>query len=186
MDGKLKDFVFQEGLRQDAVIHDLASQLGTKAGLYMVFAAFVFSAEATLSQASQSLGLAVPKPLLALSLLLSLTAIVVLLRAVVIQDYKTPPILPKLELQTEKYMESLKQEKLSEYEKLERLRAKFVNSLGRSIEHNFNLNHKIAAGLTWASRIIGSSIATVLIALSWGVIRWTYLFFLARRALFHV
>ncbi|MHB8502097.1 MAG: hypothetical protein ACYDHE_14295 [Candidatus Acidiferrales bacterium] len=186
MEDKLRDFIFQEGLRQDSVIHGLASQLGTKAGLYMVFAGFVFSAEATLVQAGQNLGLPVPKPLLGLSLFLSLVAIVVLLRSVFIQDYKTPPILPKLESQSETYLESLRNENLSEEEKLQRLRAKFTRSLGRSIAHNFELNRKIAVNLEWASRIVASSILTVLVAVVWGLARWTYLFFLAHRAAFHV
>jgi len=186
MEDKLKNFIFEEGLRQDSVIHGTASQLGTKAGLYMVFSGFVFSAEATLIQASQSLGIFISKPLLGLSLLLSLVATMMLLRSVFIRDYKTPPVLPKLQSQAETYLESLKDQNLSEDEQLDRLRSKFINSLGRSISHNFDLNTKIALNLEWASKVISASIFTVLVAVLWGLSRLMCSFFLAHRAAFHV
>jgi len=186
METKLRDFLFDEGLRQDSLVHSIASALGTKAGLYMVFAAFVFSAEAALSQAGESLGLLVPKSLLIVSLLLSLTAIIILLRAVAVQGYKTPPMLPNLEAQTEEYLGSTKDGKLSEDEKLEEIRTQFVKSLSRSIGHNVGLNDKIAGGLELASKLIGVSIVTVFLALLWGIIRLMHFLCVAHPASFHV
>jgi hypothetical protein len=184
MESKLRDFLFAEGLRQDSLIHSIASALGTKAGLYMVFAAFVFSAEAALSQAGQSLGLLVPKPLLIVSLLLSLTAIVVLLQAVAIKGYKTPPTLPNLQAQAEQYLGSTKDGKLSEDEKFQEIRTLFVASLSRSIGHNVALNEKIAVGLEWASKFIVASVVTVLVALLWGIILLVHSLCVAHPALF--
>jgi hypothetical protein len=80
MDSKpLRVFLLQEGLRQDALIHNVSSQLGTKNGLFMVFAAFVFSAEAALAGMSTTVGFTMPHWAIGCALLLSLAGIGVLL-----------------------------------------------------------------------------------------------------------
>ena len=174
MEDKVKDFLFQEGLRQDSLIHGLASQLGTKAGLYMVFAAFVFTAETTLLQVGDKIGFQASRPLLTLALLCSLIGILVLLRSVLIEDYKTPPVLPKLQAQSTSYLSTLTG--VPEEEKITRLKGKFMNSLSRSIAHNYEMNHRIATNLQWASWFIGGSIVSVLLALLWGLGRWLLCF----------
>jgi hypothetical protein len=169
MNAKLNDFFLGEGIRQDALIHDLASQLGTKTGLYMVFAGFVFTAETALLKELDPLGLHASKVLLISAIVLSLIAIVILLSAAFVQDYKTPPILAQLREQSELYLNSLGA--ISHDEQLNSIKEKFINSLARSIDHNYGMNQTIAQFLEKASLFIGLSIFCVLVAVLVGIFR---------------
>jgi hypothetical protein len=168
MNAKLNEFFLSEGVRQDALIHNLASQLGTKTGLYMVFAGFVFTAEASLLKELESLVHA-SKVLLISAIVLSLIAIVILLSAAFIQDYKTPPILGQLREQSESYLRSLGE--MSDDDQVDKIKEKFINSLARSIDHNYGMNQTIAQYLEKASLFIGLSILCVLIAVLIGIFR---------------
>jgi len=178
MNEKINDFMLQEGVRQDSLIHALASQLGTKAGLYMVFAAFVFTAETSLLQIGEKLGFQTSRPLLVLALLFALAGILVLLASIVMLDYKTPPVLPKLQRQTKVYIARLTNIYVPQSEQMERIKGKFVDSLSRSIEHNYQMNHKIGTYLERASWLVGLSILSVLVSLLWGLGRWLLCFLL--------
>jgi hypothetical protein len=100
MDSKpFNSFLLQEGLRQDALIHATSSQLETKIGLFMVFAAFVFTAESTLAGTGGVLGFKLPYWCVGGALLLSLAGIAMLIRCAFLEDYKSPAVLRELRKQ---------------------------------------------------------------------------------------
>lgn len=154
----LNSFLLQEGLRQDAVINDTASQLTTKNGLFMVFAAFVFTAESTLASNGKVFGYHMPNWALIGPLVLSLISILLLVGAALIHKYKEPPILPDLRTQAEKFFQLAEVRNLPETEQMAQMEIKFLNSLTRSIEHNHNLNGEISEKLKEATWFVGASI----------------------------
>jgi hypothetical protein len=160
-------FLLEEGLRQDALILNTSSQLGTKSGLFMVFAAFIFTAESTFATLGNTLGLSLPHWPLLVSLILALAGIAVLLWSARLLDYRMPPILSNLRTQSEEFFALPDIKDLSEPEKMQRLEDKFVNSLARSIEENFEANKKISRNLTVASNLVGASLSCLVLSLLW-------------------
>lgn len=166
-DNSFNGFMLQEGFRQDAMIHSFAAQLGTKTGLFMVFAAFVFTAESTLATVSSSFGLALPSWAWGWSLSLSLCGIVVLLRASRLEKYRLPPILPLLREQAQKFFALDDIKKLPEGEQMEKFQEKFVNSLSRCVRDNFEVNARISKNMEIASYLIAASVICLLGCLLW-------------------
>jgi hypothetical protein len=160
-------FILQEGLRQDALVHNVGSQLGTKNGLFMVFAAFIFTAESTLVGAAPGLGLQLPHWPLAVSLVLALVGIGILLWSARLQSYRMPPVLAELRSQSEKFFELADIKGLPEEEQMDRLGKKFSNSLARSITENQDANRRIAKNLQTASVFVGLSLACLFGSLAW-------------------
>ncbi len=160
-------FLMQEGIRQDRLIHDTSSYLGTKNGLFMVFTAFMFTAESALVNSGGALGLYLPRWPLVISLIFSLAGIAVLLWSARLVSYRMPPILPALRTQSEKFFDLPAIKHLPEEEQMWRLEDKFVNSLTRSIEENFEANKKISQGLTIASWMVGVSLSCLVLSLLW-------------------
>jgi hypothetical protein len=168
MSGKAFDsFMLQEGLRQDALIHNTASQLNTKSGLFMVFAAFVFTAESTLATVGTTFGLHLPPWPLAVALILALTGIGILLWSARLQSYRMPPILPILRIESESFFNLPDIRSLSEEEQMQRFGQKFVNSLMRSIKENFEANRRISRSLVVASGFVGASLSCLFLSLLW-------------------
>jgi hypothetical protein len=162
-------FLLEEGFRQDALIHDIASQLGTKNGLFMVFAAFVFTAESSLAGIGNTIGVNIPIFGLGLALLLSLIGIGFLLRSAFLEKYHMPPALPDLRRQAETFFSLVDVRVLPEEERMNQFRGKFVNSLTRSIAGNFEVNKRIAKNLEWASWFVAISVGCLLLGLMWSL-----------------
>lgn len=162
-----KDFLLQEGLRQDAMIHKMAGQLGSKARLMMIFAAFVFAAESTFVIVSLVFGLQLPKWGWGGALFLSLASIGVLLRSPWLEKYRIPPVLPLLREQAEDFftLDDLKQ--LTDDKQMEKFRDKFTNSLSRCIRDNFQANTRISRNMEVAALLIAASIVCLLGCLIW-------------------
>jgi hypothetical protein len=166
-----RDFLLQEGLRQDALVHSTASQLGTKVGLFMVFAAFIFTAESTLAGLGTNAGLHIPSWSLDVSLVLALSGIGVLLWSARLKNYRMPPVLSVLRNESERFFQLVDIKGLPEVEQMERFNEKFINSLTRSIDENFSANRRIAHALEIAVILIGLSLACLLCSLLWPVLR---------------
>ena len=162
-------FMLQEGLRQDALIHNTASQLSTKSGLFMIFAAFVFTAESTLATVGTTFGIHLPHWPLAVALILALAGIGVLLWSARLQSYRMPPILPVLRIESESFFNLSDIRNLPEEEQMQRFGQKFVNSLTRSIKENFEANRRISGSLVIASGFVGASLSCLLLSLLWTV-----------------
>ena len=160
-------FMLQEGLRQDAAINGAVSQLASKNGLFTVFAAFVFMAEATLASVGSRFGLELPRWGWGGSLVLSLIGILVLLYSAKLEKYRLPPILPLLREQAEQFFSLPDIKQLSDEVKMEKFQEKFLNSLSRSIRDNFEVNARVARNLEYASYLIGASVLCLLGALLW-------------------
>jgi uncharacterized membrane protein YbhN (UPF0104 family) len=160
-------FLLEEGLRQDALILNTSSQLGTKSGLFMVFAAFIFTAESTFVSLGNTLGLSLPHWPLFVSLILAMAGIAVLLWSARLLNYRMPPILSNLRAQAEEFFALPDIKNLPEAEKMQRLEDKFVNSLARSIEENFEANKKISRNLSVASGLVGASLSCLVLSLLW-------------------
>jgi hypothetical protein len=160
-------FLLQEGLRQDALVHSTSSQLGTKSGLFMVFAAFIFTAESTFASLGTTLGLHIPHWPLVVSLILALVGIVVLLWSARLLSYRMPPILPTLRTQSESFLNLPDIKGLPEDEQMYKLEEKFVNSLTRSIKENFDANRRISNNLALASGFVGASLSCLFLSLLW-------------------
>jgi hypothetical protein len=168
MDSKpFNSFLLQEGLRQDALIHANSSQLGTKIGLFMVFAAFVFTAESTLAGTSGIFGFKLPHWGVGGALLLSLAGIVMLIRCAFLEDYKYPAVLRELREQANIFFKLPGIQELPEEDKTERFQGKFVDSLARCIDTNFDLNVRIGKNLQRASWFIGGSVFCLFASLLW-------------------
>jgi hypothetical protein len=168
MDGdSFKKFLLQEGLRQDALIHNMAAQLGTKTTLLMVFGAFVFAAESGFVIVSLMFGLQLPRWGWGGSLILSIASIAVLLRSVWLEKYRIPPVLPLMRQQAEQFfaLDDIKQ--LADDQQMEKFQEKFVNSLSRCIRDNFQANAKIHRNIEAASCLIAASMACLLGCLFW-------------------
>jgi len=175
MAGKLfGKFILQEGLRQDALVHSIGSQLGTKNGLFMVFAAFIFTAESTLANCAVALGLHLPHWPLVLSLILALTGIVVLLWSARLQSYRMPPVLAQLRSQSEEFFGLADIKGLSEEDQMDKFGEKFTNSLARSIAENYDTNRRIAQNLQTASVSVGLSLICLFASLAWTAGRMLY------------
>jgi hypothetical protein len=158
-------FMLQEGLRQDALLHSISSQLGTKNGLFMVFAAFIFTAESTFANLGATLGLQLPHWPLVVSLVLALAGIVTLLWSAHLLSYRMPPVLSVLRTESESFFQLPDIKGLSEEEQMQELEAKFVSSLSRSIDENFDANREISKILGFASALVGGSLSFLLISL---------------------
>jgi len=168
MSAKFYDnFMLQEGLRQDAAINATAAQLASKNGLFMVFAAFVFTAEATLASVGSRFGLELPRWGWGVSLMLSLVGIIVLLYSAKLEKYRLPPILPLLREQAEQFFSLPDIKQLPDGVKMEKFQEKFLNSISRSVRDNFDVNTRIARNLEYASYLIGASVLCLLGALLW-------------------
>lgn len=167
MSKPFKEFLLEEGIRQDALIHNVSGQLGTKTGLYMVFGAFVFTAESTLASTGTAIGWQPLKAALWAATIFSLIGIAVLLRSAFLEKYEMPPILPNLAEQSKKFFELPDIKKLSEEEQMSEFQSKFVNSLSRSIKANFSANDRISRNLEWASWLIAASIGSLFVSLAW-------------------
>ena len=162
-----KDFLLREGLRQDAMIHMMAGQLGSKTTLMMIFAAFVFAAESTFVIVSLVFGLQLPKWGWGGALFLSLASIGVLLRTPWLEKYRIPPVLPLLRDQAENFFafEDIKQ--LADDKQMEKFQDKFTNSLSRCVRDNFQTNRQISRNMEAASLLIAASIVCLLGCLIW-------------------
>jgi len=160
-----KEFLLNEGFRQDALIHSVSSQLGTKTGLHLVFAAFIFGSLSTVASLADAAPWRVWVPGVWVAAMLSLVSIAVLLRCAFLEKYRMPPILPRLKSQAETFFSLNAVKGLGEECKLEEFLEKFSNSLGRSIEDNFNVNARIAVHLERASLLLAVSMALVLASL---------------------
>jgi hypothetical protein len=167
MSKTFKEFMLEEGIRQDALIHNVSGQLGTKTGLYMVFAAFVFTAESTLASTGSAIGWQPLKVALWAATIFSLAGIAVLLRSAFLEKYEMPPILPRLAEQSQKFFELPDIKNLPEEQKMAEFQGKFVNSLSRSIKANFSANDKISRNLEWASWLIAASVGSLFVSLAW-------------------
>jgi hypothetical protein len=177
MAAKLTEFLLQEGLRQDASIHATASQLGTKIGLFMVFAAFVFTAESAIAGANGTFGFSLPHWGLAIALLLALAGIVLLIRCAFLEDYKYPAILPELRTQANTFIGLSEIRDLPEEEKLTRFQGKFVESLARCVDANFKLTARIGQDLERASWLIAGSVGLLFASLLWALGKQMFTFF---------
>lgn len=161
----LSEFLFNEGLRQDALIHSVSGQLGTKTGLYMVFAAFIFGTLSTIAATADKAPWKIWTVGIWIAAMFALAGIAALLRCSFMEKYRTPPILPRLRTQAEEFFSLRAVKDLPEERKQEEFLQKFTNSLSRSIEDNFNANARIANQLDWASRLIAISMAVLLASL---------------------
>jgi hypothetical protein len=171
MEKKLFDkFMLQEGLRQDALVNSVSSQLGTKNGLFMVFAAFIFTAESTFANLGATLGLQLPHWPLVVSLVLALAGIVTLLWSAHLLSYRMPPVLSVLRTESEAFFQLSGIKNLSGEEQMQRLEAKFVNSLTRSIDENFEANREISKILGFASALVGASLSFLLVSLLYSLL----------------
>jgi len=173
-------FMLQEGIRQDALVNSTSSQLGTKSGLFMVFAAFIFTAESTFAGLGTTLGLMLPRWPLVVSLVLAMAGIGVLLWSARLQSYRMPPILPALREQSEKFFGLPDIKGLPEEEQMRKLEEKFVNSLTRSINENFEANRRVSASLVAASACVGASLSCLFLSLLWIVGRYLLCVFVGR------
>ncbi len=162
-------FLLQEGLRQDSLVHSTASQLGTKSGLFMVFAAFIFTAESSFAGLGTAVGFNLPRWPLLVALILALLAIGVLLWSSRLLSYRMPPILPELRQQSERFFNLSDIKRLPENEQMDRLEEKFVNSLTRSVTENFRANSRISKSLLAASVLISLSLSCLFLSLIWAV-----------------
>jgi hypothetical protein len=170
MAGKLLGkFLLQEGLRQDSLVHNTSSQLSTKSGLFMVFAAFIFTAESTLAGFGSTLGLHLPYWPLVIALILALAGIGILLWSARLQNFRMPPVLSTLRFESQRFIQLPDIKDLPEEEQMARLDEKFVNSLARSIAENFEANRRIAGSLAYASALIAISLSCLLLSLLWTV-----------------
>ena len=161
--------MLQEGLRQDALLHAIAGQLSTKTGLFMVFAAFVFTAESSIASVGSVFGVRLTRVGWVGALLLSLCSILALLRCAFLEKYSTPPILSRLREQTDKFLELSDIKRLPEDQQLERFKEKFLNSLERSIVDNFESNARISRNLDFASWFVFFSVMWLFGALIWAI-----------------
>jgi hypothetical protein len=162
-------FLLQEGFRQDALMWDMATQLGTKNGLFMVFAAFIFTAESTLAGISGTIGVKIPQLGLVIALFLALIGIGILLRCAFLEKYKMPPALPELREQAARFFDLVDIKRFSEEERMTQFQGKFINSLSRSVSANFEVNKRIAKNLECASWLIAGSVSCLLLGLLWSV-----------------
>lgn len=160
----LIDFVVDEARRQDDLVHGVGAQLGTKTGLYMVFAAFVFSAEATLAQVGSAIGWERHPSLLAGSLFFSLVAILFLVWAALMRKYRMPPLALRFREQCEEFDQKFAAQGLVDDAKLRVIKERFANSLGRSVLQNFGVNEAISRRLTWASSCLAASVTCLLVS----------------------
>lgn len=169
----LTDFYIAEGIRQDRLIHDLASTLATKAGFYMVVAGFVFSAEATLLQNAEVHGFTAWKPSLLAALLCALIGIMVLLRTVFLRLYSMPPLLGSFKQQWDNHVKSVGTT-ISDENQVVQIKEVFVVSLAEVILHNDAANQSVADTLRRAALLIQVSILLVFISVFVGIMRWVF------------
>ncbi|HWH58611.1 MAG TPA: hypothetical protein VN682_13345 [Terriglobales bacterium] len=160
-------FLLQEGLRQDAMIHNMAAQLGTKNGLLMVFAAFVFAAESAFVIVSLMFGLQLPRWGWGGALMLCLISIGVLLRSIWLEKYRLPPVLPLLREQAEQFVDYADIQLLPHERQLERFQEKFLNSISRCVRDNFQVNAKIHNNIEVACWLIVASVICTAGCLFW-------------------
>lgn len=161
----LQEFYLKEGLRQDALINSISTQLATKSGLFMVFAAFVFTAESTLL--NPAIGIAMPLWAIVISLLFALAGIVALLWSARLKSFKMPPILPEMIEQAQKFLDFPEIKALSEEEQTRKFESVFLQSLERSIRRNFDVNAKVAKTIDVASWLIGISVSWLFLVFLW-------------------
>lgn len=160
-----KEFMLEEGLRQDALVHNVAGQLGTKTGLYMVFAAFIFGTLSTIAVTADKAPWRIWTAGIWIAAMVALAGIAALLRCSFMEKYRMPPILPRLNTQAKEFFSLRAVRDLPEERKQEEFLQKFTNSLSRSIEDNFNANARITKQLDWASRLIAISMVALLASL---------------------
>jgi hypothetical protein len=162
--------MLREGLRQDALVHSTSSQLGTKNGLFMVFVACIFTAESTFANLGTTLGLQLPHWPLVVSLVLALAGIVTLLWSARLLSYRMPPVLSVLRTESETFFQLADIRDLPEEEQMRKLEAKFVNSLTRSIDENFEANREISKILEIASALVGGSLSFLFLSLLYSLL----------------
>lgn len=160
-------FLLKEGLRQDAMIHNMAARLGTKNGLLMVFAAFIFAAESAFVIVSLMFGLQLPRWSWGGSLMLCLASIGVLLRSIWLEKYRIPPVLPLLREQADQYFSFPDIQQLSDERQMEKFQEKFVNSISRCVRDNFQVNAKIHKNIEIACWLIIASVLCIAGCLIW-------------------
>ena len=170
----LADFYIAEGIRQDKLIHDLASTLATKAGFYMVVAGFVFSAEAMLLQNVDPHGFGAWKPTLVAAMVCALIGIMVLLRTVFLRLYSMPPLLGSFKQQCDTHIKSVGTT-ISDENQVVQIKEAFVVSLAETISHNDAANQDVADTLRRAAFLIQVSILCVFVSVFVGIMRWIFL-----------
>jgi len=159
-DAELIDLVLNEAMRQDSLVHQWATALGTKAALYMVFAGFVFTAETEIVKLASG---PVARAILCAALFLSLLGVIPLLSASFLYLYKKPLRPTKLR---ERFMELetlLIKEKVPEEDRILTFKDKLANSYSRCVDENSDINEKIANKLEWAALLLGLSIGALVL-----------------------
>jgi hypothetical protein len=163
----LTDFYIAEGIRQDKLIHDLASVFVTKAGFYMVVSGFVFSSSAILLQNSTTQGFAAWKPTLVLAMLFALTGVLMLLRTVFLREYSMPPLLSSMRIQAQNQTAS--QPNLSDADTLAAVKEGIIECFAETISQNDAANSSVAESLKNAASMIAISIVLVFLSVLAGI-----------------
>lgn len=169
-------YVLAECLRQVSMLEATASALGTKASLYMVFAAFVFTGEVQLAHNS---ALAVNRVLSGVAMICCLISVLCLLRSSSLREWGMPPRAATFRDESAAHFARLLASGKSDEEALLVLQEKYINSLARSIEKNHDANTKTVRMLSYASGLLLLSVSCLLfsavLALSpavWEAVRW--------------
>lgn len=154
----LTDLILDEAKRQDSLMHEWSSSLGTKTALYMVFVAFIFSSETAFLQWSKG---PFSSAVLVLAMFFSLLGVIPLLFAAFLYRYRKPPRPERFRKQCFEYYDSLT--KLSEGERILKIKEKMTNSFSRCVDENYELNERIANNLRSASMLVCVAIGFLLI-----------------------
>jgi hypothetical protein len=156
------DYILDESLRQLSTMDSVASTLTTKSSLYMVFAAFIFTAEIGLVTGKPQIFSGVNYPLSFVAIVFSLVSILFLLSSASLREWGMPPRAEKFRDESEKHFAHLVSKGDTEQGALLKLKTKYINSLARSVEKNHAANAKTAAMLVYASRSLLLSIVLLL------------------------
>jgi hypothetical protein len=154
----LTELILDESKRQDGLMHEWSSSLGTKTALYMVFVAFIFSAETAFLQLAKG---PIAAAALSLAMFFSLLAVIPLLFASFLYRYRKPPRPERFRQQCIEYYDSLT--RLTEDERVLRIKGKLINSFSRCVDENYGLNERIANNLRLSSVLICVAVILLLI-----------------------
>jgi hypothetical protein len=167
MDGETRAVLLEELRRQDSLIHGVSAELAKKAGLYMVFAGFVFTGTAALSVIAERAKMPVPAVFLLVGMLCALGCVYNVVHASCLEEYRTPPIGQNLIEQTKEFEAHLKRKNASLEQFSARVRGKLANSLARSVRKNFLRNEQVARRLHAAFSWLSASLVLVFAAAAW-------------------
>ncbi|OFW35925.1 MAG: hypothetical protein A3J28_10420 [Acidobacteria bacterium RIFCSPLOWO2_12_FULL_60_22] len=159
-DAALIELVLNESMRQDLLVHEWGTSLGTKTALYMVFVGFVVTAETEIAKLAAG---PFASALLGMALFFSLLGLLPLLFAAFLYHYKKPPRPTRLREQFLELDKILAKEGVAEGDRILTMKEKLGNSYSRCIDENLSVNERIANKLELSSIFLGLAIGMLLI-----------------------